>query len=287
MIKRGWEHIPEEVVNSLTESNKVYAAWNQRESEADITMVDMGHPFAERYRKLRRYYDSLAICSDSRTRFIAFKDYTESAEYSAPRLVVANAYNASNGFRCNLSSSEATKLLETAASKGWPGAGIEPGAVCIRTPSPITDTELLTSISSDEKSEIGCVVTKRFKTTREALRCLALIERVMQSCLLPRRTYEDDTVTRRPIPLADRKLVSGHVDYVTVTSTEILIPKIPFGSEATLMVERTINALSLLARRGYPVDRIRAWGNRFMKKSYLKSLEVEQNRLLRGKVIEI
>jgi hypothetical protein len=253
-----------------------------------LKMVALGHPFADDYMKFRAYFDGLAYACNSGARFVAYRNEHHHVEYWGPSLGLSK-----DGIWP--SDQEAYHgLARKAAEDGWPEEckpSINPGSFCLTTKSVRFAAEVfvlskgLISLErlhkSDPKSPFH-VYNVHFDVegTRAMIK---LIEKYMGKWILPRRTWEHNIAGRRPLPLAEKQLNYTHVEHVTVTEREVQVPKIPLDGSSGRVVSNTWRALCSLAMMGYPFERVREYGERWIKKGVIRDVEREVKRLDRGR----
>lgn len=125
---------------ALAELHTYYSQAGQAEREDQAAMVAAGHPAASTYRRLRRLFERLPVCSGHRARLFSYADRGERSQYRGPgmRLRWCRADALARFKAVYPGHRDWLAYIEAAGAAGWPdaaGALLDPGLWMVDTRS--------------------------------------------------------------------------------------------------------------------------------------------------------
>ncbi|MEJ8837642.1 hypothetical protein [Ramlibacter sp. AN1133] len=265
--------------------HSLYCDWLQRESKDVLRMVQLGHPGAAGYRRLRDFFESLKYACNGGARLFTCAGPTEKSEYWTPDLQLS-WYPSGRSLRefghVYPAHASWTKYVEAAAHAHWP-SGCEPrlwvGSWLVHT----QDLELiaaLTRVNPDAvrvHSSQGCQQLTfnglhQGVSPEQIEACAQVLREFHREALLPKRTFEDDALDRAAVPLAHKTFHYANVTQVTVTDRHVLMPLLVLGGGDPAAHASLANRLAQLIDQGFPFEQARDWLEKFAPPDVLRRL---------------
>jgi hypothetical protein len=260
-----------------------YCHEDQAEDEHSKFMAEHGHPQAAKYRKLRRFFDTLQYASNHGERYIAFQDQWDFCTYHRPRLevctrsipyasTVAPKWFKFDNMRgiCPSDGERYLEFLRVSAEAGWPPElkpELRPGGFELTTSSKKLVGQIVAIIgkievrqSEDHKAYYfgwGGFAWPTFTGTQKILKTLIAHYRPY---LLNERTAEDEEVDAATLPLHLKKFTLDFGEHVVIDTHHVRVPKIPLGGNGGRVLSNAMWELEDLCGQGYPWQgAVREW----------------------------
>jgi hypothetical protein len=268
-----------------------------KESQEDRLMADAGHPFAEDYRVLLADWLSLRWLTDSTTKVVAFKDYSNRATWERPGLDVTfdptgqleRFWHAYPGTAPDLH----REYIAACIAAGWPQEcepTLDCGSLCVHTEDYRLAAALLVAAKGhvhikrekvgryDEGPQVECWEVRAYKWDGilggEMLATLRAVRRFMCRHVPAPVTEADAAADAVPLGLAAKRFTIANVRTLTVTDHEVKVPLVPVSGAGDALMRETLDGLLDLCEQGYPWSPdVRRWASNWLTPRGRNSLD--------------
>jgi hypothetical protein len=273
---------------ALEATHARYCHFTQTERADCMFMAANAHPYANAYRALRAFFDTLRYASNRNARYFSFLDPRDCSQFWAPELHVTQAPRGFAGFvRVDPAHHEQwSRYLRAVAQAGWPSVTCpslyQPGWVIFTTNAVLWAK--LNQLACRQDGHMHLRITYadghwQIELTPRSVHQAVVAHAAIAACIaryqgeLPKRLAADDGADQVERPLAQKTFHYANVEVVTVTETAVLVPLASFGENGRIRAQDTANRLHALLEQGYPFEAVREWFQHFLTSSALSDLQ--------------
>lgn len=259
---------------ALAKLNSNYCNYNQTERADQVRLASGGHPAAAVYLKMRAFFDRLKYACNSSTRLVAAATgedgtFSQRVEFLAPNLTLPRGIGGEvNGVYFGVlypAHARWPEYIEAHVAAGFPGvpSKIDGGKFRILSATRADGAEIYAALLRLQEQhpclEVDLLVSDgvsvgfRHNPTIEAFDAVVcLLKKRHSDSWLPERSGDDNARDHGELPMAQRRIMLGNVEWVTDNGRIILIPLIRVGEGGQTNAEVILQGLTEKLEQGLP-----------------------------------